>query len=101
PDVATYLSFNWKMREAFEYASTFADAYIGDEGAFEEIWSSLENDPNGPKINIRKELLDYLGTRATLLTDVKLPVDTKSERLLSLIELKDAAATAAVTKTVE
>src|SRR4051812_12475466 len=101
PDVATYLSFNCKMREAFEYASTFVDAFIGDEGAFEEIWSSLESDPNGPRINIRKELLDYLGTRATLLSDVKLPIDTKSERLLALLELKNAAAAAAVSKTVE
>jgi hypothetical protein len=101
PDVATYLSFNCKMREAFEYASTFVDAFIGDEGAFEEIWSSLESDPNGPRINIRKELLDYLGTRATLLSDVKLPIDTKSERMLALLELKNAAAAAAVSKTVE
>src|SRR5262249_20831863 len=98
PDVASYLSFNWKMREAFEHSSTLVDAYIGDRGAFEEIWTSLKSDVNGPQIDIRKGLLDYFKTRATLITDVKLPVDTKSERLMALIEVNNAAA---VAKTVE
>src|SRR5439155_7310366 len=98
PDVATYLSFNWKMREAFEHSSTLVDAYIGDKGAFEEIWTSLKTDVNGPRIDIRKGLLDYFKTRATLISDVKLPVDTKSERLMVLVEVTDAAA---VAKTVQ
>ncbi len=98
PDVASYLSFNWKMREAFEYSSTLVDAYIGDKGAFEEIWTSLKSDVNGPQIDIRKELLNHLKTRATLISDVKLPVNTKSERLMALVEVNDAAA---VAKTVE
>jgi hypothetical protein len=98
PDVATYLSFNWKMKEAFEHSSTLVDAYIGDKGAFEEIWTSLKSDVNGPQIDIRKGLLDHFKTRATVLSDVKLPVDTKSERLMALVEVNDAAA---VAKTVE
>jgi hypothetical protein len=98
PDIATYLSFNWKMRQAFDYAETLVDAWIGDKGAFKEIWLNLKSDPGGPQIDIYKELLDHLGERATLLTDVKLPVELKSERLLALIEVKDAAA---VAKTVE
>jgi hypothetical protein len=100
PDVATYLSLNWKMREAFEYSSTLVDAYIGDKGAFEEIWTSLKSDVNGPQIDIRKELLDHFGTRTTLLSDVKLPVNTKSERLMALVELKNGSA-AAVAKTLQ
>jgi hypothetical protein len=101
PDVATYLSFNWKMREAFDYSETLVDAVIGDKGAFKEIWLSLKSDINGPQIDIYKELLDHLGTRFTLLTDVKLPVDLKSERLLSVVELKNAQSGEVVTKTLE
>jgi hypothetical protein len=90
PDVASYLSFNWKMREAFDYSETLVDAIINDKGAFKDIWLNLKTDPNGPQIDIYGELLDHLGTRATLLSDVKLPVDLKSERLMAFVEVKDA-----------
>jgi hypothetical protein len=98
PDVATYLTFNWKMRQAFDHAETLVDAIIGDKGAFKEIWQSLKLDTGGPQIDIYKDLLDHLGTRATLLTDVTIPVELKSERLLALVEVKNAEA---VAKTVE
>lgn len=101
PDVATYLSFNCKLKEAFDYSETLVDAVIGDKGAFKEIWLSLKNDPNGPQIDIHKELLDHLGTHVTLLSDVKLPVDLKSERLLALIDLKNPQSAAVVAKTVQ
>jgi hypothetical protein len=100
PDVATYLSFNWKMRDAFDYSETLVDAIVGDKGTFKEIWESLKTDPNGPQIDIYKELLDHFGTRATVLSDVKLPVDVKSERLVAVVELKPGTALA-VAKTVE
>jgi hypothetical protein len=89
PEIATYLSFNWKMQEAFDYSETLVDAIIGDKGAFDEIWQSLKIDPNGPKIDIRQDLLNHLGTRATLLTDVQLPVDVKSERLMAFVEVQN------------
>jgi hypothetical protein len=101
PDVATYLSLNWKMREAFDFSETLVDAVIGDKGAFKEIWLSLKADVHGPQIDIYKELLDHLGTRVTLLSDVKLPVDLKSERLLAVIELKNADSAAVVAKTLQ
>src|SRR5207248_8353347 len=37
PEVASYLSFNWKMREAFDHAETLVDAIINDKGAFKDI----------------------------------------------------------------
>jgi hypothetical protein len=86
------------MREAFDHSETLVDAFIGDKGAFKEIWQSLKIDPNGPQIDIYAGLLDHLGTRATLLSDVKLPVDLKSERLMVLVDVKDSAA---VAKTLE
>ncbi len=87
PDVASYLTFNWNMRDAFEFSETLVDAIAGDKGVFDDIWLSLETDPNGPRINIRRELIDHLAERVTVLADVKLPVDTKSERLLVLVEV--------------
>jgi len=88
PDVASYLTFNMKLKDAFELSETLVDAIAGDTGVFKDIWLNLENDPNGPKINIRKELVDLLGERVTIMSDVKVPVDLKSERLLGLVEVK-------------
>jgi hypothetical protein len=91
PDVASYLSLNWRMQEAFKYSETLVDAIINDKGVFKDIWDNLKTDPNGPQIDIFRELVDHLGTRAALLSDVKIPVDVKSERLMALIEIKDPA----------
>lgn len=88
PDVASYLTFNMKLKDAFEFARTLVDAIAGDTGVFDDIWLNLETDPNGPKINIRKELVDLLGERVTIMSDVKVPVDLKSERLMGLVEVK-------------
>jgi hypothetical protein len=87
PDVASYLTFNWDMRNAFEMSKTLVDAIAGDEGVFDDIWLSLETDPNGPRINIRKELIDHLAQRVTVMSDVTVPVDAKSERLMVLVEV--------------
>jgi hypothetical protein len=97
-DVAGYLTFNWKMKEAFDFSETLVDAIAGDKGVFKDIWLNMKVDPNGPKIDIYKGLVDHLGTRATLLSDVRLPVDLKSERLMALIEITNPTV---VTQTLE
>jgi hypothetical protein len=101
PDVAAYLSFNWKMRQAFDYSETLFDALMDDKGAFKEMWSAKKSGAESAPIDIYADLLDHIGTRATLLSDVKVPVDLKSERQLALIELKTPDHTAAVAKTLE
>lgn len=95
PEVGSYLSFHWRMKEAFHYSETLVDAIIGDKGAFQEIWLSLKTDVNGPQIDIYSGLLDHLGTRATILSDVRVPVDLKSERLMALVEVTNPQAVAA------
>ncbi|MEX2175393.1 MAG: hypothetical protein WD872_13610 [Pirellulaceae bacterium] len=88
PDLASYLTFNWRMKEAFDYSKTLVDSVAGEDGLFDEIWLGLKTDPNGPMIDIRRELVDQLGERATILADVKTPIDLKSERLIALVEVK-------------
>lgn len=94
-DVANYVTFNWKMQEAFKYSESLVDAIIADKGAWKEIWEGMKRDEFGPKIDIFKDLVDHLGTRATLLADVKLPVGLKSERLLALVEVTNPKIVAA------
>ncbi len=94
---ASYVTFNLKIRESFEYSKTLVDELAGDE-VFEDVIKSIEIDPHGPRINVRSELIAHLGKRATVLTDYRLPITTKSERAMVAIELLDAQA---VAKTVD
>src|SRR5262249_42879329 len=81
------------------YSETLVDAILGEKGAFKEIWKSLKYDVNGPQIDIYAGLINHLGTRATLLSDVKLPVDTKSERLLAIVEVDNPKVVAETVET--
>jgi len=64
-------------------------------GLWEEILLSLKEDPNGPQIDLRQELIQHLGQRITVVTDYNLPITPTSERLLFAIEVKDAKKVAA------
>lgn len=92
--IATYSSFNWDMKNAFEASKTLVNAVVGDE-VFEDVLKQILEDPNGPQIDVRKDLIAHLGGRATVLSDYQLPITPKSERLLFAAETtneKDLAA---------
>jgi hypothetical protein len=87
PELGTYLTWNWKMKDAFKYSETLVDAVAGEPGVFDDMWNSLKTDPHGPKIDIFAGLVDHLGDRASMLSDVLQPVDERSERMLVAIEV--------------
>ncbi|MEQ8789117.1 MAG: hypothetical protein RIC55_22585 [Pirellulaceae bacterium] len=91
--VASYTSFNWKMKEAFEYSKTLVDELAGEE-VFEEVLQGIKLDPKGPQVDLRAELVAHLGQRATVLADNKLPVTPQSQRVMVAIELTNAPAVA-------
>ena len=91
-DLATYASFSWKVPEAFENCKSLvneiADPKNPKDDLFEDVLDGIKdpNDPWGPQVDIRNELIAYLGERVTILSDYRLPITTKSERLLIAIE---------------
>ncbi|MDA1054834.1 MAG: hypothetical protein O3C40_30785 [Planctomycetota bacterium] len=84
--LATHLTFNWKMKEAFWYAESLVNEFAGDE-VFKDVIENIQFDPHGPQIDIKKEFTDHLGERATVISDYRLPITPKSERLLFAIEV--------------
>lgn len=100
-DVAAYLTFRAKLKDAFNFSETLVDEYAGDKGVFKAMWENMALDPSGPMINIHKELVDHLGERVILISDVKVPVDLKSERLIVSIELLGPKGPAIVQKTLQ
>lgn len=104
PDVATYASLSWDMKNAFERASTLFDELFGEgeEGVFEDTLDSIRDDPNGPGIDVRKDLIAHIGNRATILIDYQLPITTTSERMLFAAEtINEAALTESLRKSME
>lgn len=90
-DVAAYASFYADVPNAFDnFGPLFDELYgEGEPGFWNDILLSLERDPDGPRINLRQELVVYLGPRISVLTDYQLPITTTSERLLFAIEVKN------------
>ena len=93
-ELATHVTINWKIKESFDYIGSLVDEVAGEPGVFEEVLKSIEIDRNGPQVNLRKELIRHAGERITVMTDCRLPVNTKSERLAIAIDVTDAQAVA-------
>jgi hypothetical protein len=100
-DAATYITFHMDIKKAFHYSESLVDEYAGDKGVFKAMWENLAHDPAGPMIDIEKELVNHLGERVTLVSDVKIPVDLKSERLIVAVELLGPKSALVVAKTLE
>jgi hypothetical protein len=95
-DIATYTTLYFDIANAFENFGSFFDELFGqgDRGAWEDVKQNLKDDPNGPQIDLRGDLIKHLGRRVSVLTDYQLPITTTSERLLVAIEATNPKAVA-------
>ena len=99
--LASYLTFRWKIQDAFWHSETLVNDIAGAD-VFREVLNDIEKDPNGPQINAEKEFVRFLGERVTVLSDYHEPIDTKSERVLLAIEVTDPQSVmATVNKTMQ
>jgi len=96
--LATYRTFNMDFDNAYEYFGTLFDAVVGYEDAFANAMEGIEDDPYGPRIDMRKDFIAHLGERVTMVTDYEVPITTKCERFLFGIELTNQAAIATTVK---
>ncbi len=100
-DLASYASLNADLRNGFEYSKTLVNE-LADDKIFEDVLRSLKDDPAGPRVDIRKEIVANLGEHVMVLTDYALPITPDSERMLICIELSNVApAVAALNKIME
>ena len=100
--VATYNTFNWDLKTAFAAMGPLVDEISAEKGVFRDVLDSLKNDPQGPRVDIEKDLIGNLGSRVTVITDYQLPIGPKSERLLVAIDTTNEALVAeTITKTMK
>jgi hypothetical protein len=92
--VATYNTFNWDIQTAFASCESLVDELMAEKGVFHDVLDSLKNDPQGPKVDIAKDLVGNLKSRVTIITDYQLPIGPKCERLLFAVETNNEAVVA-------
>ncbi|MCE2808979.1 MAG: hypothetical protein LW850_21565 [Planctomycetaceae bacterium] len=85
---ASVMGFSWNFTEAFPKLRGIVDAYIGD-AQFDEILEQIKNDPQGPQIDIRKEILPHIGQEFYTVTEIIEPITPDSKRSLICIKLND------------
>ena len=93
---ASWLSLQWDIANAFDSMQPLVDDVVGEEGVFDDVIASLEEDPDGPQIDVRGDLIKHLGTRCMVASDHVSPVDPDCERMLIAIETSDPEAVSAV-----
>ena len=87
--IARYSTVNMDLLNAFDNVGSLFDSMIaGYDGAFETAMKRFKEDPFGPRIDFRNEIIASLGTRICAMTDYTLPINTDSERFLVAIEVK-------------
>ncbi|NBW96790.1 MAG: hypothetical protein EBR28_08680 [Planctomycetia bacterium] len=94
-DVSSWVAMHWDLAAAFASAEPLVDDIVGEKGVFDDVIASLKEDPDGPQIDVEKDLVACLGTRVSVLGDYATPIDVDSERLVFAIEAKDPERVAA------
>jgi hypothetical protein len=92
-DVASYAAVNVDTSNAFENSKTLVNEIVGDE-VFDDVIESIHTDENGPQIDVRADLMAYLGNRITIISDIQLPITPKSERMVFAVETNNPEALA-------
>jgi len=94
-DVAGWAALQWDVQTAFGSAESLVDDIVGDKGVFDDVIASLKEDPDGPQIDVEKDLVACLGKRVSVITDHVEPVGTDCERIVIAMETADEARVAA------
>lgn len=88
-DVSGWLAMQWDLQAAFASAESLVDDIVGEKGVFQDVIASLKEDPDGPQIDVEKDLVEALGKRVTVVSDAVEPLGVESERLVIAIEAVD------------
>jgi hypothetical protein len=94
-DVSGWTSLQFDLRNAFVTVESLVDDIVGEKGVYDDVIASVKEDPDGPQIDLEKDLVACLGSRATIITDHATPISTDSERMVIAVEAIDPARVAA------
>lgn len=85
-DLAGWTALQWDIRKAFASADGLVDDIIGEKGVFKDVVESIRDEPDGPQVDLEKDLINALGSRVVLLSGHTAPLGIDCERLVIAIE---------------
>ena len=88
-DASTFLSMAWNSKDAFWKIETLVDDMAGQKGVFESVIDGIKNDPVGPQIDIKTQVLPFLTPEIYSVGDTVDPITTESRRSLIAIRVND------------
>lgn len=94
-DVSSWVAMQFDLANAFQSAESLVDDVVGEKGVFDDVIASLKEDPDGPQIDVEKDLVACLGKRVSVVSDYATPISTDCERLVIAIEAIDPEKVAA------
>jgi len=68
--VSTYYSINWGINGAYDSIETLYDGFQGRPGALAAIIDQMADNPDGPKIHIKKDVVDNMSGRIQVATEL-------------------------------
>lgn len=81
-----WTAVQWDIRKAFTSADGLVDDIIGEKGVFKDVVESIRDEPDGPQVDLEKDLIGALGTRVVLLSSHVEPIGTDCERIVIAVE---------------
>ncbi|MCA9092822.1 MAG: hypothetical protein KDA68_05015, partial [Planctomycetaceae bacterium] len=81
-----FMSLNWDLQEAYKAVESLYNTFAG-EGALAKMVEDLAENEDGPKIHIKKDIIDQVTGRITVSGDIKEEDDGSQERYVVAIGL--------------
>ncbi|HEY1380537.1 MAG TPA: hypothetical protein VGF55_27295, partial [Gemmataceae bacterium] len=99
-DLAACLVGRIDLMTAFESFGGIFDeiAADGEKGTYKELIDDLRDNPKGPRVDLRKEIVAQVGDVVTVLTDCQQPLTPTSDRAVAVFTVKDEAVVAAAVR---
>jgi hypothetical protein len=94
-DMGGWTTLQWDVQAAFTSAETLVDEIVGDKGVYDDVIASLKEDPDGPQIDVEKDLVACLGKRITVISGHVEPLGLDADRLVIALECADESRVAA------
>jgi hypothetical protein len=88
-ELASLTSVNWDLNKVFSNVGTLIESMMGSPGSYQNMIEGFESEM---KLDLSvKELVASFGRRINIITDVQMPIDERSERVLITVEVKKNA----------
>ena len=84
-EVSSLTSMTWDLNKVVNNVGSLIESMMGSEGSYQNMLDAFEEDMKLEKPV--KELVASLGRRINLITDIEMPIDERSERVLISIKI--------------